>query len=83
MKTQIDVENRAEADQIRTALALPDIRAFVRIVGVLAPLTPRARQRVLTYAVDKARDEREDVPETTPDRPFDWPLPLTERTATT
>lgn len=60
MKTQIEVESRAEAEQIRRALNLPDIRAFVRIVGMVAPLSTRARQRVLTYAADKASDEQDE-----------------------
>jgi len=61
VKTQIEVASRAEAEQIRRALDLPDIRAFVRIIGVLAPLSTRARQRVLTYAADKASDEQDEA----------------------
>jgi len=57
MKVSIDVKNRDEAASIRRALALPDVRAFVLIVGALVPCTPRGRARILKYVADKADED--------------------------
>lgn len=53
MKASIEVENRNEADAIRTGLEDPATRAFVVVMGALATLpSDRARKRVLQYVTD-------------------------------
>jgi hypothetical protein len=59
MKATIDVESRQEAETLRTGLSDPSVRAFVAIVGVLMPLTQRARQRTMTYVADKLAEDAE------------------------
>ena len=39
----------------------PAVRAFVIITGVLLPLTPRARTRVMQYVTDKLDEDRENA----------------------
>jgi hypothetical protein len=57
MKARIDVANRTEAEQIRRALADPEVRAFVQVMGELLALpSDRARERVLRF-VDDHLDE--------------------------
>lgn len=47
-----------EADLLSKGLALPDVRAFVTIVGVLAALpSDQARGRVLRYCADLVDDD--------------------------
>jgi hypothetical protein len=58
MKTRIDVANRAEAEQIQRALADPQVRAFVLVMGTLLDLSSdRARERVLRFLDDKFAEE--------------------------
>jgi hypothetical protein len=57
MKTSIEVADREEAEQVRRALADPQVRAFVKVMGTLLALpTDRARERVLRF-VDDTLDE--------------------------
>jgi hypothetical protein len=59
MKTAIDVADRKEAAQIRRALADPQVRAFVQVMGELLALpSDRARERVLRF-VDDTLDEQD------------------------
>lgn len=59
MKANIDVKDRREADAIRSGLEDPTVRAFVIIMGVLKPLSPRARTRVMQYVTDKLSEDQE------------------------
>lgn len=59
MKATIEVRDRKEADAIRAGLEDPMTRAMVTIIGVLLPLTPRARTRVMSYVTDKLDEDRE------------------------
>ena len=59
MKATVEVKDRKEADAIRTGLEDPSIRAFVVITGLLLPMSPRARQRVLQYVTDKLEEDNE------------------------
>jgi hypothetical protein len=66
VNAQITVTDREEAAQIRRALEDPEIRAMVRVAGVLLDLpTDRARRRVLVY-VEDALDEAREVDVTVP-----------------
>lgn len=47
MKTAIDVENKREGDLVRQALADPDVRAYVNIMGALLGLDRERAKRVL------------------------------------
>ena len=57
MKTTIDVENRGEADRVKTALNDPATRAFVNVIGALLPLQPKARQRVVRFVTEQLAEE--------------------------
>jgi len=65
MKVCIPVKTRAEKTAIETAMADPQIRAFVIVVGLLQPLSDGGRRRVLNFIADhlhehprpEARDE--------------------------
>lgn len=47
------VVDQDEADQIRAGLADPEVRAFVRLVGILNALpSNRSRRRVLSFVAD-------------------------------
>lgn len=59
MKTTVEVSDRREAEALRTGLEDPAVRAFVIIIGVLKPLTPRARARVMQYVTDKLDEDQE------------------------
>jgi len=53
MQLRLDVQSRAEAEQIRRGLADPTVRAFVKIMGTLLALnSDRARERVLRFVDD-------------------------------
>ena len=57
MRTTFEVADADEAAQIRAGLEQPDVRAFVRIMGIFACLpTNRAKRRVLTYVMDRVDD---------------------------
>jgi hypothetical protein len=58
MKATIEVESRREADMIRTGLDDPAIRAFVIVAGALLPLSPRSRERVLTFVKDQLDEQQ-------------------------
>ena len=63
MKKSIEVTSREEADQIRAGLDMPDVRVFVRVMGVLAGLpSDRARRRVLSYVADRVDEGPEPEP---------------------
>jgi hypothetical protein len=49
---QIPVESREEADLIVTGLEDDSVRAFVKVMGALLPLEPRAQERVLRFVTD-------------------------------
>lgn len=58
MKTRVEVEDREEAVQIQTALEDAEVRAFVRVVGILLGLpSERAQKRVLSYVADSLAEE--------------------------
>lgn len=59
MKATIDVKDRAEADRVRTALADPETRALVNVLGALLPLSERERKRALTFVADKLAEDRD------------------------
>jgi hypothetical protein len=55
----ITVKNRAERDDIIRALALPEVLAFVKVIGALDGLaSDRARARVLQFVIDSNDDQR-------------------------
>jgi hypothetical protein len=57
MDLTIPVANEDEREAIQCALMLPDIRAFVIMIGVLNRLpTNRARERVLNWIADHAEE---------------------------
>ena len=58
METTLKVKDQAEGRAIRIALADPQVRAFVVIMGMLLPLpTDRARARVLNFIIDKTQEQ--------------------------
>ena len=58
MKTTIDVESKNEGVLIRRGLADPQVRAFVKTMGILLALTSdRARERVLRFVDDQFAEE--------------------------
>lgn len=59
MKATIDVKDRAEAERVRTALADPETRALVNVMGALLPLTERERKRAMAFVADKIAEEKE------------------------
>lgn len=59
MKKTIDVKDRNEGNAIARALDDPTMRATVTTIGYLLPLSPKDRQRVLTFVADKLSDEPE------------------------
>ena len=59
MKATVEVSDRREADTVRAGLEDPETRAFVVITGVLAPLSSRARERVMKYVTDRLSEDRE------------------------
>jgi hypothetical protein len=52
MKTPIEVSNRREGKLIKAGLDDAQTRALVKIQGALAPLTDRAKLRVLRFVED-------------------------------
>lgn len=57
MKAEIKVKDREEARLLRLGLALADVRAFVKICGVLSRLpTKRAQERVLRFVADSEQE---------------------------
>jgi hypothetical protein len=61
MKATIQVNDKREAEAVRVGLEDPAVRAFVVIMGVLMPLTPRARARVMQYVTDKLDEDQENA----------------------
>lgn len=56
MKIEVECQNKEERRAIEAALADPAVRAYVLTVGLLIPLSQRARQRVINYLVDVVND---------------------------
>jgi hypothetical protein len=54
---KIEVQDAREAEQLKAGLESPEVRAFVRLVGILAPLSDRARRRVLAFTQDRIAEE--------------------------
>lgn len=61
MKTSIEVKTRHEGELIRAGLEDPTVRAFVQVMGALAPLSEGGKRRVLAFVADKFAEERADV----------------------
>lgn len=61
MKIEIEVKDASEGTAICAALADPTTRALVVTMGLLLPLSPRARKRTMAYVVD-VLDEHRQVP---------------------
>jgi hypothetical protein len=60
MKALIEVNDRKEADAIRTGLEDPSVRAFVVVMGALNMLpSDRSRRRVLQFVIDKLDEEQD------------------------
>ena len=59
MKATVEVKDRREAEALRTGLDDPAVRAFVMVAGLLLPLTPRSRARVMSYVADKLDEDQE------------------------
>jgi hypothetical protein len=57
MMARIWVDDRKEAEQIRKGLERADVRAFVKVMGILAGASPRAQRRILTFVRDKFAEE--------------------------
>lgn len=57
MKAYIEVEDREEAELLKRGLEESDVRTFVKIVGILEPLSERARARILRFVADVVDDE--------------------------
>jgi len=58
MRTSLKVNTRAEGVQIRLALADPQVRAFVLVMGTLFDLpTDRSRERILRFVDDKLKED--------------------------
>lgn len=61
MKVAIIVDSKLEGEQLRNGLDDPQVRAFVRVVGILGQLaSDRARARVLRFIADSIEEQRED-----------------------
>lgn len=59
MKATIEVKSRQEAELIKAGLADATVRAFVQVVGAIAPLSPSGQRRVLTFLSDRQQEEEE------------------------
>lgn len=59
MKIEIEVKDEAEARALKTALSDPETRALAVTVGLLLPMTPRARKRTMHYVTDAVDEMRE------------------------
>ncbi len=63
MKTTIEVSTRREAEQLRAGLEDPNVRAFVKVMGILRGLpSDRARQRVLSFVADSFEERAAEAP---------------------
>ncbi len=58
MKTAIEVSSMREADLMKQALADPEIRAVVDVVGALLTLPDDARARVVKYVTTRLEAEQ-------------------------
>lgn len=56
MIARIEVKDRAERNAIECALAEPDVRAFLVVVGTLLPFRERTRERMLSFVSDALED---------------------------
>jgi hypothetical protein len=52
VKVAVDVRDRAEGDRLKVALEDETTRAVMNVMGVLLPLSSRARDRVLAYLAE-------------------------------
>lgn len=60
MQTRITVTDQDEAQQLRTGLSDPAVRAFVKVMGTLGALkSQRAKERVLTFVKDHLEEMAE------------------------
>ena len=57
MIARVEVKDRTERNAVEVALADPEVRAFVVVVGTLLPFSQRARERTLSFVSDSL-DER-------------------------
>jgi hypothetical protein len=64
MKTTIDVQDRREGDLIKQALADPETRAFVNVMGAMQKIPLQRRRRVLAFVADQL--EAQDPAKTEP-----------------
>lgn len=58
MKVSVDVANRAEADAVRAAWQLPDVKALVLVMGALQQLPSDGIRRATLEYVDTLLKER-------------------------
>lgn len=59
MKASIEVASRDEANAIRRALADPEVKAFVVVMGNLLPLGKSGQRRVLAFIEDTMKEKSE------------------------
>lgn len=53
MTAKVEVNSKSEGEAIKTALDDPTVRAIAIVLGVLKPLSEKARGRVLAYIRDQ------------------------------
>jgi hypothetical protein len=64
MKTMIEVSTRREGEALRAGLEDPNVRAFVKVMGILRGLpSDRARQRVLSFVTDSFEERAAEAPQ--------------------
>ena len=60
LQVAIDVKNRAEASQLKTAMGDPAVKAFALVMGTLLQLpSDRSRKRVMAYVKDYFEEQVE------------------------
>lgn len=62
MIARITVANRDEKLALEAGLGDQQVRAFVTVVGLLLPLSERARRRVLAFVSDQLDERLADAP---------------------
>lgn len=55
---RIECASADDAENVRRAVELVDVRAFLSIVGALLPLSQRGRTRVMNFALDKLDEDQ-------------------------
>jgi hypothetical protein len=53
----VEVDTEAQAKAVKLAVAMPDVRAFLIIIGTLAPLRDRAQARVLRSIAEALQED--------------------------